>query len=152
MKYVIDKKNENLKLVNYNVTIKGMEVKPINKVSSQTIKAGKVTLVDENLINSYINQVIEKKLDKIVKFIINILNDDISGEEDSGMVLDELNRLKGIITKKYKEYMVESEYKAALSKIFIVEEEFKKNYNQKIYMNYLSGTFYQEEYTTGRGR
>ena len=152
MKYVIDRKNENLKLANYNVAVKGMEVKPINKVSSQSIKAGKVTLVDAELINSYINQVIEKKLDKIIQFIINILNDDVTGEEDSGMVLDELNRLKGIITKKYKEYMVESEYKAALSKIFIVEEEFKKNYNQKIYMNYLSGAFYQEEYTTGRGR
>lgn len=152
MKYIIDRKNENLKLVNYNVKINGMEVKPVNKASSQTLKAGKITLVDKELISSYINQVINKKTDKIVKFIINILNDDSTSEDDSGIVLDEINRLKGVIMKKYREHMIEEEYKAALSKIFIIEEEFKKNYNQKLYMNYLSGTFYQEEYTSGRGR
>ena len=152
MKYVIDKNNENLKLVNYNVKINGMKVKPINKVCGLTIKAGKVTLVDSYLRDSYINQIIDKKTDKIVKFILNVLNDESASDDDSGMVLDEINRLKGVIMKKYKEYMIEEDYKAALSKIFIVEEEFKRNYNQKIYMNYLSGYSYQEEYTTGRGR
>lgn len=152
MKYVLDRKNDNLKLANYNVTIKGMKVKPINKVTDLTIKAENVTLVDNDLINSYINQVIDKKTDKIVKFIMQILSDDTSGNEDSGIALDELNRLKGIIMNKYREYMIETDYKTALSKIFIIEEEFKRNYNQKIYMNYLSGYSYQEGYTSGRGR
>lgn len=152
MKYVVDRKNSNLKLANYNVTIEGMRVKPINKVSGLTIKAERVTLVDSSLRNSYINQVIDKKTDKIVKFIMQILNDDTTSEDDSGMVLDEINRLQGIIMKKYRQYMIEEEYKSALSKLFIIEEEFKKNYNNKIYMNYLSGYNYHNEYTSGRGR
>lgn len=150
MKYVVNRKSENLKLANYNVTIKGMKVKPINKVADLTIKAKNVTLVDEELISSYINQVIGKKTDKIVKFIMQILSDETSSDEDSGIALDELNKLKGIIMKKYKEYMILEDYKNALSKIFIIEEEFKRNYNQKIYMNYLSG--FHQEYSSGRGR
>lgn len=152
MKYTVDRKNKDLKLVNYNVDINGMRVNPINKVNGLTIKVSKITLVDEDLRKSYINQVIDKKTDKIVKFIMQILNEDISDEDDSGMVLDEINRLKGVIMKKYRQYMIEEEYKAALSKLFIVEEEFKKNYNQKVYMNYLSGYSYQEGYSSGRGR
>lgn len=150
MKYVINRKNENLKLANYNVTIQGMKVKPVNKVADLTIKAKNVTLVDKELISSYINQVIGKKTDKIVKFIMQILNDETSSDEDSGIALDELNRLKGVIMKKYREYMILDDYKNALSKIFIIEEEFKRNYNQKIYMNYLSG--FHQEYSSGRGR
>jgi hypothetical protein len=152
MKYTVDRKNKDLKLVNYNVDINGMRVNPINKVNGLTIKVSKITLVDDDLRKSYINQVIDKKTDKIVKFIMQILNEDISDEDDSGMVLDEINRLKGVIMKKYRQYMIEEEYKAALSKLFIVEEEFKKNYNQKVYMNYLSGYSYQEGYSSGRGR
>ena len=135
MKYIIDKNNENLKLVNYNVKIDGMRVKPINNVKGLTIKAGKIILVDSKLRDSYINQVIDKKLDKIVKFSLNILSDEDASEEDGGIVLDELNRLQGIIVNKYRQYMIEDDYKNKLSKIIIVEEEFKRNYNQKIYMN-----------------
>ena len=127
MKYVINRKNENLKLANYNVTIEGMKVKPINKVADLTIKAKNVTLVDKELINSYINQVIGKKTDKIVKYIMQILSDETSGDEESGIALDELNRLKGVIMKKYREHMLLEDYKNALSKIFIIEEEFKRN-------------------------
>lgn len=152
MKYIVNRKNKDLKLVNYNVDINGMKVNPINRVSGLTIKVDKITLVDPYLRDSYISQIIDKKTDKIVKFIMQILNDDISGEDDSGMVLDEINRLKGVIMKKYRQFMIEEEYKSALSKLFIIEEEFKKNYNQKVYMNYLSGYSYQEGYSSGRGR
>ena len=152
MKYIVNRKNKDLKLVNYNVDINGMKVKPINRVSGLTIKVENITLVDPYLRDSYISQIIDKKTDKIVKFIMQILSDDISGEDDSGMVLDEINRLKGVIMKKYRQYMIEEAYKSALSKLFIIEEEFKKNYNQKVYMNYLSGYSYQEGYSSGRGR
>ena len=152
MKYVIDKNNDNLKLVNYNVKISGMRVKPINNVKGLTIKAGRIVLVDSKLRDSYINQVIDKKLDKIVKFSLNILGDEDASDEDSGIVLDELNRLQGVIMNKYRQYMIEEDYRNKLSKIIIVEEEFKRNYNQKIYMNYLSGFSYQDEMSSGRGR
>lgn len=152
MKYVIDKNNENLRLVNYNVKISGMRVKPINNVKGLTIKVGKIVLVDSRLRDSYIKQVIDKKLDKIVKFSLNVLSDETSTDEDGGIVLDELNRLQGIIMNKYKQYMVEEDYKNKLSKIIIVGEEFKRNYNQKLYMSYLSGYSHQDNMSSGRGR
>ena len=42
------------------------------------------------------------KLDKIVQFSLNVLSDETSTDEDGGIVLDELNRLQGIIMNKYK--------------------------------------------------
>ena len=152
MKYVIEKNGKDMKLVYYSVNMVGLGVEPKNGVPGLTIKAKKVVLVDQKLRDAYIKQRINKKIDKVIKFMLRILNDEDTTEGDVGMVLDEINKLKGIVIKKYKEYMKVSEYKALLTKLIIIEEEFKKNYNQKLYMNYMNGSIYEEKISEGRGR
>ena len=152
MKYVIEKNGKDMKLVYYSVNMVGLGVEPKNGVPGLTIKAKKVVLVDSKLRDAYIKQRINKKIDKVIKFMLRILNDEDTTEGDVGMVLDEINKLKGIVIKKYKEYMKVSEYKALLTKLIIIEEEFKKNYNQKLYMNYMNGSIYEEKISDGRSR
>ena len=152
MKYVIEKNGKDMKLVYYSVNMVGLGFEPKNGVPGLTIKAKKVVLVDSKLRDAYIKQRINKKIDKVIKFMLRILNDEDTTEGDVGMVLDEINKLKGIVIKKYKEYMKVSEYKALLTKLIIIEEEFKKNYNQKLYMNYMNGSIYEEKISEGRSR
>ena len=151
MKYVIDKKIDSKKLMYYNVNMSGLEVKPINEVKNQSIKVGKVLLIDDDLKDSYIRQRINNKLDRIINFMLRILNDDDTSEEDSGIVLDEINRLKGIIINKYRNYMKDQDYKSMLTKLILIEEEFKKSYNDKVFMDY-TNSIYEEEITSSRGR
>ncbi len=151
MKYVIEKNNDK-KLANYNVKIDGLSVKPKNKSKSQTIKAGEVTLVDDELKEEFIRKRVNRKMDKIITFMLRILNDDGTSEDDSGMALDEVNRLKGIVINKYRTYMKENEYKSILAKLILIEEEFKKSYNEKLYMDYNNSNYYEEEIVSGRGR
>lgn len=152
MKYIIDKNIDDMKLMYYSVNMIGLKVTPKNNVKGLNIKAKNVLLVDESLRESYIKQRINKKIDKIIKFMIRILNDDDTTDSDTGMVLDEVNRLKGIIVNKYREYMLESEYKSLLTKLILIEEEFKKNYNQKMYSTYLNNNYYEEDLRSSRGR
>ena len=84
--------------------------------------------------------------------MIKILNDEDTTDGDAGLVLDEVNKLKGIIINKYKEYMLESEYKTLLTKLILIEEEFKRNYNNKLYNTYGNNIYYEEEYSEGRSR
>ena len=150
-KYIIDKDNPNEKLLYYNVDVVGLSVTPNKSVPGYKITAKKLTLVDPDLREAYIKQKINKKIDRVIKFMIKILNDEDTSDEDAGIVLDEINKLKGIIINKYKEYMIESEYKSLLTKLILIEEEFKKNYNQKTYLNYMTNSIY-EEVIQGRGR
>lgn len=150
-KYIIDKDNPNEKLLYYNVGVVGLSVTPNKSVPGYKITAKKLTLVDPDLREAYIKQKINKKIDRVIKFMIKILNDEDTSDEDAGIVLDEINKLKGIIINKYKEYMIESEYKSLLTKLILIEEEFKKNYNQKTYLNYMTNSVY-EEAIKGRGR
>ena len=152
MKYVIDKSNNNMKLMYYNVKMNGLVVNPINQVEDLDIKDKNVLFVDKKLTDTYIKKRVNRKINKIINFMLRILNDDGTTEEDSGIVLDEINRLKGIVINKYKEYMIESEYKALLTRLILIEEEFKKSYNEKILMNYSNNNYYEEEIKTSRGR
>lgn len=150
-KYIINKDNPNEKLLYYNVNIVGLSVTPNKSVPGYNVIAKRLTLVDPELREAYIKQKINKKIDKVIKFMIRILNDEDTSDEDAGIVLDEINKLKGIIINKYKEYMIESEYKALLTKLILIEEEFKKNYNQKTYLDYMTNSVY-EEVIQERGR
>ncbi len=152
MKYIIEKNNEDVKLMYYNVNITGLNISPKNESNSVSIKAKEVTIVDANLQDAFIKERINRKIDKIIKFMIRILNDEGTTEDDTGMVLDEINRLKGIIINKYRKFMVESEYKSILTKLILIEEEFKKSYNQKMYESFLNNNYYEEELSSGRGR
>ena len=150
MKYVIDKNNEKLKLMTYSINMTGLDVKPNNESSSK-IKAKNIKIIDSKLRESYIKKKVNIKIDKVIEFMVNLLNDDDATDEDVGMVLDEVNKLKGIVVNKYKEHMKKSDYKALLTKLIIIEEEFKKNYNQKLFTNYIQNSIY-EEVIEGRGR
>jgi hypothetical protein len=72
------------------------------------------------------------------------------------MVLDEISRLKGIVFTKYKEHMKIEDYKNLLSKIIIIEEEFKKNYNQKMFIRQVNSRSsyngFEESISEGRSR
>lgn len=152
MRYVIEHKGEEKKLTCHNVKIVGLSVTPKNNVKDLTIKADKIILIDPNLCETYIRRRINKKIDKVIKFMIKILNDEDTTDGDAGLVLDEVNKLKGIIINKYKEYMLESEYKTLLTKLILIEEEFKRNYNNKLYNTYGNNIYYEEEYSEGRSR
>jgi len=152
MRYVIEHKGEEKKLTYHNVKIVGLSVTPKNNVKDLTIKADKIILIDPNLCETYIRIRINKKIDKVIKFMIKILNDEDTTDGDAGLVLDEVNKLKGIIINKYKEYMLESEYKTLLTKLILIEEEFKRNYNNKLYNTYGNNIYYEEEFSEGRSR
>lgn len=152
MRYVIEHKGEEKKLTYHNVKIVGLSVTPKNNVKDLTIKADKIILIDPNLCETYIRRRINKKIDKVIKFMIKILNDEDTTDGDAGLVLDEVNKLKGIIINKYKEYMLESEYKTLLTKLILIEEEFKRNYNNKLYNTCGNNIYYEEEFSEGRSR
>jgi hypothetical protein len=151
MKYTVIRKQDDQKLTYFKVKMEGLDVNPINRVPGLNIKAKKVVLIDENLKTEYIRQRVTRKMDKIIKFMIRILNDDDTTDDDTGLVLDEISRLKGIVINKYRDYLPMLEYKSLLTKLIIIEEEFKKNYNQKIYSSYMNN-YYVEEVTNSRGR
>lgn len=154
MTYKIENNTDDMKLNYYSVDINGLNVTP-SGTKADSMKITKITIADKELSNNYAKHRINKKIDKIIELMLKILENEGTSDEDAGMVLDEISRLKGIIYNKYKEHMKVDEYKALLSKLIILEEQFKKDYNQKIFLSHMTNAIMsqnQEEITEGRSR
>lgn len=154
MTYKIENNTDDMKLNYYSVDINGLNVTP-SGTKADSMKITKITIADKELSNNYAKHRINKKIDKIIELMLKILENEGTSDEDAGMVLDEISRLKGIIYNKYKEHMKVEEYKALLSKLIILEEQFKKDYNQKIFLSHMANAIMsqnQEEITEGRSR
>ncbi len=151
MKYVVNRNNKKFKLQNYKFSIDGIIITPKNDKDSPFVSK-KITITDTFLQSQYIKKKIDRKLNTIIQFMLKILNDEDTTEGDSDLVLGEIDKLKGIIINKYKKYMKESEYKAILTKLILISEEFTRNYNEHIYNNYGQSNYYEEEVYEGMKR
>ena len=63
----------------------------------------------------------------------------------------EHNKTFAILNNEILKYMKEEEYKAILAKIILIEDEFKKSLNEKIFMD-MTSNYYEEEISSFRGR
>ncbi len=146
MKYALNKREKKFELVSFPESIEGLDIVPKNKKGESPFEVKKITLVDTKLIKSYIMQIINKKFDKLIK----LMNKVLSGEdEDSGentqMALDEVQKLKSMLISKYKMHLIDKQYKELLSKIILMEEEFKVRYNERIMYQQLMQMNFTEE-------
>ncbi len=151
MTYILQKEKTDQKLNYYNVVIEGLDVTP-SGYKADKIKATNIKITDPELTNNFIKRRINNEIEKLIKLILKILNDPDTSSSDVGIVLDEISRLKGIIYNKYKEHMIKSEYKALLSKIMLMEEQFQKNYRQKQFIDRLRESIMDKDMEEYRSR
>lgn len=131
MKYALNKKEKKFELISFPEKIEGLEIIPKKKKGDSPFEVKNITLVDKKLIKSFIMQMINKKFDKLIKLMNKALSDEDAGS-DAQIALDEVQKLKSMLINKYKEHLIEKQYKELLSKIILMEEEFKIRYNERI--------------------
>ena len=111
----------------------GYDVKPKNKLSKEDIiNVDEMVIINPSLIEKLISKKCKKTLERILKFISFIYDDDETGEESVELALNEIAKFKELLDTKYKEYMKEKEYKLMIKKLEILENEVKL---RKLYLN-----------------
>lgn len=103
---------------------KGFSIKPKSNVSfSDMIDVEKMVIINPSLIEKLVDKKCKKTLEKIIRMTSIIYEDDEDTGGNLGIILDEIEKFKQLITNKYKEYMKEKEYKVLLKKLDIIESE-----------------------------
>lgn len=128
-------KDENAQTITYKEydSLKGYDFKPKNKLSKEDIiNVDEMVIINPSLIEKLISKKCKKTLERILKLISFIYNDDETGEESVTLALNEIAKFKELLDTKYKEYMKEKEYKLMLKKLEILENEVKL---RKLYLN-----------------
>ena len=128
-------KDENTQTLTYKEydSLKGYDFKPKNKLSKEEIiNVDERVIINPSLIEKLISKKCKKTLERILKLISFIYDDDETGEESVTLALNEIAKFKELLDTKYKEYMKEKEYKLMLKKLEILENEVKL---RKLYLN-----------------
>lgn len=128
-------KDENTQTITYKeyYSLKGYDFKPKNKLSKEDIiNVDEMVIINPSLIEKLISKKCKKTLERILKLISFIYDDDETGEESVTLALNEIAKFKELLDTKYKEYMKEKEYKLMLKKLEILENEVKL---RKLYLN-----------------
>lgn len=128
-------KDENTQTITYKEydSLKGYDFKPKNKLSKEDIiNVDEMVIINPSLIEKLISKKCKKTLERILKLISFIYDDDETGEESVTLALNEIAKFKELLDTKYKEYMKEKEYKLMIKKLEILENEVKL---RKLYLN-----------------
>ena len=128
-------KDENTQTITYKEydSLKGYDFKPKNKLSKEDIiNVDEMVIINPSLIEKLISKKCKKTIERILKLISFIYDDDETGEESVTLALNEIAKFKELLDTKYKEYMKEKEYKLMLKKLEILENEVKL---RKLYLN-----------------
>ena len=128
-------KDENTQTITYKEydSLKGYDFKPKNKLSKEDIiNVDEMVIINPSLIEKLISKKCKKTLERILKLISFIYDDDETGEASVTLALNEIAKFKELLDTKYKEYMKEKEYKLMLKKLEILENEVKL---RKLYLN-----------------
>ena len=128
-------KDENTQTITYKEydSLKGYDFKPKNKLSKEDIiNVDEMVIINPSLIEKLISKKCKKTLERILKLISFIYDDDETGEESVTLALNEIAKFKELLDTQYKEYMKEKEYKLMLKKLEILENEVKL---RKLYLN-----------------
>lgn len=137
MKYILDNKSDSINSVIEN-EITGLEIKSSGQ--SNIIGSSKVTIVAPELKTDYIKQKLDKKIADLLYKMRALLEDPNSSDGDVVLVLDEMEKLKGILMNKYREHLEDSLYKSYLKKLMLTEDDFIKRYDiKKIYREMMMG-------------
>ncbi len=146
MKYILDNRSDSIKSVEEG-ELNALEIKAKKE---NIVGAKKVLLVDETLKDVYIKNKVNKKLADIIAKMQLILESDDTGEGTIDIVLDEIERLKGIIINKYRFHLTNEEFKETLKRVMLTEEEFRNKYNAiQIYKEMLMENYDED---LGKGR
>lgn len=131
-KYVFVNKRELLSSEINLEQIEGFKFKPKNNVNYDGIKIQRATIVNPLFVEAILKRKNNNQLEKYLEYIMFILNDDDSSEDDVVIALDELERFRMMIINKHKKYLKDEYVDKMLKRIKILEDELKikrENYN-----------------------
>lgn len=126
MSYKLIKEEKIKKLTYLSCDFKGIELKPKKLNRKNMISASKIIITCEEYKKNYVRRMVNTRLKKIYAMIFDILNDEDAGSSDVVNVLGELERLQGIIERKYEEVLEMEEIELINKKIELLKVELKR--------------------------
>lgn len=116
--------------------LKGYNVKPKPGFNlDDMVSVNKMIIINPTLIEKLVDKKCQRKLEKILKMLTIIYEEDDDTNPDGTslqLALNEIEKFRSLVDNKYKEYMKDKEYKLLIKKIEILKSEIKLRQQEKL--------------------
>ena len=146
--YVIKKRNKNKKLGKFNFDEKGYVFKP-NIKSNGLIEITSLSITNPEITNSILKKKCDKSFRKLASMILKVLKDEDTSTGSAMIALNELEKEKIVLQRKYKEYIEKEEREKYLKRIKVLESELKEKI---VALNLQQKRYYEENLEKGHSR
>lgn len=148
--YLIKKDDRTNAIVCMEYELLGYKFNP-KKTGKAYLDVKEVTVVNPDLIENILTLKFEKRFKRLLAMAIHVQQDDDASEEDTTIVLDEIELVREILLNKYQNYLKRSKEETFLKKLRIIENEMRI---KQLYIKEVNQAkeFEVEEPTKGRGR
>ncbi len=140
-RFVVKKeaKEETITYMEYE-KLKGYNVKPKDSLKLEDmINVNEMIIINPSLIEKLVDKKCKRKFEKIIMMLSLIYDETSDDEAPIELVLDELEKFKTMLRKKYKEYLKHEVYKLYLKKIEILKAE------AKLRLDFIRSNVYEEK-------
>lgn len=138
--YLIKKDQKTGEIIYMEYKLDGYKFKPRNNRTAN-LSLEKIVVVKPEMIDKILTLKVEKKLEKIIKLTMYLLNknDEDTDPSDTMLALNEIARLRSIILNKYQNYISQQKETLFLKKLRILENELRiKNLSIQELMSFKS--------------
>ena len=112
--------------------LKGFNVKPKDSLEIEDmINVNEMIVINPGLIEKLVSKKCKRRLERIIMMLSVVYEDEASDDGVIEMVLDEMEKFKTMLRKKYTDYLKKEEYKLYLKKLEILESEARIRINEK---------------------
>lgn len=146
-KYSINKERRNAIAKIDSKKDKGYKFVPKNEIKYNGIKVDKMVVINSSFVERVLKKKIKKRLNSYLEYVVSLTDDDTDDTDGSKiqMAINDLERYKSIIKKKYREYLEPRYIELLLKKIDLIEYELKVK-------SYVYEYDLEEEYEEEKGK
>ena len=106
-------------------SLEGINFNPKNS-KDYGIAVSKMIIVKPSIVKSLLIKSTKRKLDKFIRMIAELIDDDDTSDESLREALNDVSRYRNIVEYKYNKYLEEKYLEKLIAKIDILEGEIKK--------------------------
>ena len=136
-KYYIDKKNKVKEMVFTNYDINNLYLLSPKRQRKDEIKVSDILITDSKMIEAFVKKKIDIKLDKYIKAISMLDEDDEGDWSTISQVLLDAEKFRMKLINEYIKYLGRQYRSISIEKLGLIIEELRKM-RSKAYSNYLS--------------
>ena len=144
--YLLKRTSRQRKIVSFDYDITGYTFKPNSKAKEEFLNVNKINIINPQLIDAILTIKFNKKYRRLVMIALSVIqeNDDETTNGDIMLALNEIARLRAIITDKYQKFLKKEKEEKFIKQLRILENELRSK-QIEIKMNMLNNFAYEEE-------